>query len=81
MSEHEERLQVLFGMLVKAYSGGETAAWGKGYAHGLFNAFVVMSGDDEDVVTEELYEAIDAANQSSHDEMVDDMERRDPHDR
>lgn len=63
--------QQLFQMMVNAYD--HTARWTGTYAHGLFDAFVLMTGEDPDVVNERLYEAVLGDRQRSHEEYLDSL--------
>jgi hypothetical protein len=45
--------------------------WKDTYAHGLFDAFLLITGEDPEIAMEHLYEAVMEDRQRSHDEMID----------
>lgn len=66
-------VQQLFQKIVEAYDLND-GPWKGSYAHGLFDAFVLITGEDPDVALEEMFDAVQTQCQCSHDEMLASME-------
>lgn len=69
----EERLKKLHRLLIEKYieQSDRNSDWASSYAHGLFDAYKIMSGKSIREILEDMYEEIQEYRQRLHDEAID----------
>lgn len=65
----EESARALFEKIVK--ESRKAKVWTGSYAHGLFDAYVLLTGQNAEDVAGWVAEAVEEIEQRSHDEMID----------